>query len=71
MKNNIKEFLYELEINTENLKAYNDMMQEQLTEIEDNNSKVYALNKAIDKEIEEIQAKITDLEHKFMEVKNG
>ena len=34
MKNNIKEFLYELEINAENLKAYNEMIEQQLQDLD-------------------------------------
>ena len=70
MKNNIQEFLYDLEINTENLKAYNDMIEQQLQELDGDTSKIYALLKANDKEIQEIQNKATDLEHKLMEVNN-
>jgi len=68
MKNTFKEFLYDLEINTENLKTYTDIIEEQLQEIDEPN-KIYAINKAITKEIQEMQTKITDLEHKIMEVK--
>lgn len=71
MKNNIKEFLYELEINAENLKAYNEMIEQQLQDLDGDTSKIYALIKANDKEIQEINTKITDLEHKYMEVNNG
>lgn len=70
-KDKITEFLYDLEINTENLKAYNDMVQEQMQDIDSDTSKLYALNKAMFKEIQEIQDKITNLEHKCMEVQNG
>lgn len=71
MDNNIMNFLYDLEINTENLKAYNDMLEQQLQELEGDTSKIYALIKANDKEIQEIQNKATDLEVKLMEVQNG
>lgn len=67
MINKVKESLYDLEINTENLKAYNDMIEEQLQNLEGDTSKIYALLKANDKEIQEIQAKITDLEHNIMQ----
>ena len=67
MINEVKETLYDLEINTENLKTYNDMIEEQLQNLESDTSKIYALLKANDKEIQEIQAKITDLEHKIMQ----
>lgn len=71
MDNNIMNFLYDLDINTENLKAYNDMLEQQLQELEGDTSKIYALIKANDKEIQEIQNKATDLEVKLMEVQNG
>ena len=51
--------------------AYNEMIEQQLQDLDGDTSKIYALLKANNKEIQEINAKITDLEHKFMEVKNG
>lgn len=60
---NIKEYLYDLEIHAENLKGYADMMQEQLMELEDN-TKPMLLLKALINEINEIDSKIQDMEHK-------
>lgn len=59
---NIKEFLYDLEINTENLKGYADMMQEQLIDLEDN-TKPMLLLKSLINEINEVDNKIQDMEH--------
>ena len=62
---NVKDFLYDIEINTENLKAYTDILQEQLMEL-DTNVKPMVLLKSIINEINEMDNKIQDIEHKLL-----